>query len=391
MSTASLSLRRRRRLVTAVYFILSGLITATWASRIPHVQAIIGLGNAAWGTVLFAVPLGLVTGLAIASWLTARFGIHATMIGSCLLSALLLATLGITANRWVLTALLFLTGFSRTILNIAMNAHSIETQRHYQQPIIVSFHGMWSLACLLAAAIGTGMLWLGIPPREHFIIMAVLCLIAVAVFSRDPDPAPPPAAASRPFFIMPDRYLLLIGLMTFCGMICENTMFDWSVNYFEHTVGAAKGAVTAGYTSFIIFMTAGRFIGDRLVRAAGALRLLVIHGLLIAGGFMVAVMFPTAFVAAAGFALVGLGASVVVPVMYALAARSERMPPSYALSSITLIGYAGFIIAPLLVGGLSDSIGMRGAFMVVGLMGLGLSGLALLLRLPQKDRETGGS
>ena len=59
--------REKLRWITLNFFFLSGLITATWAARIPDVQKSMGVNDAQWGLMLFAMPAGLVTGLPISN------------------------------------------------------------------------------------------------------------------------------------------------------------------------------------------------------------------------------------------------------------------------------------------------------------------------------------
>ena len=66
----------------------------------------------------------------------------------------------------------------------------------------------------------------------------------------------------------------------------------------------------------------------------------------------------------------GAGDSILVPVIYILAARTKKMAPNYALSSVTLIGYAGFLIGPLLIGNVSQRMGMPAAFYILGFTSL---------------------
>lgn len=368
---------KKLRWVTAIYFILSGLMVATWSSRIPEVQQKLALPNAAWGTVLFALPLGMVSGLFVASWLSARFGLQKIIVGSVLSCALLLALAGMSASRIGLMMVLYGTGFSRTVLNISMNTRAVEVQKLYTRPIISSFHGLWSLACFAAAAIGTFMIVIQAKPAIHFIAMSVFCLVVLILIRRNPFGKDHLVPGKKSFFIRPDKYLFLLGGMAFSAMLCENILFDWSVNYFEKEVNPGKAMVTAGYTSFILAMTLGRLAGDHIVARFGSLRILAINGFLITGGFLMAAVFPFLAPAALGFLLVGIGDSVVVPVVYTLAARSKKMLPGYAISSVTLIGYAGFLIAPLFMGSISDLFGMQWAMGIVGLMGLVISWLAM--------------
>jgi fucose permease len=378
----AVDLRKKKRLVTIAFFIISGIVTASWASRIPDMQQRLGLNNAAWGSVLFAAPAGLFCGLQVASWLIGRIGVQKTMISSSVASTALLVLAGFCSFRFQLMTILFLLGFSRTILNISANTRSVEVQRLYDKPIISTFHGLWSLSCFASAALGTLMIINNIEPAQHFLIVGIIIIALVTLFRKNPDPTPHQVPEKRPFFVKPDRDLALLGCIAFCGMISENCMFDWSVNYFEKVVKTNKDAVTTGYTCFILSMTSGRLIGDRIVGRYGPVRVLQINGVLIAAGFLIAVFLPYLVTAALGLILIGLGMSIVVPVVYSLAAKNKHLSPSYAISAVTMIGYLGFLTGPILIGSVSDWIGMRWAFAAISVFGLLISVLAF--KIPEE-------
>lgn len=365
----------------AGYFFISGLLTASWTSRIPDVQEKLGLGNAQLGSVLFAVPVGLITGLAVASWLVALYGSRRVMLVSCLLSALLLALTGLVSSALLLVPVLWLLGLCRTVFNLAANTNAIEVQRLYQKPIVSTFHGVWSMACFAAAGISTGMIVLGVAPQFHLPgIALVAAAVALTLFEKNAEHTAP--KERPPFFVMPDRYLFLLGLMALCAMLCEGAVFDWSVNYFEKVVKAKTSLRTAGYLSFIITMAAGRLAGDRLIHRFGAPRLLLLNGVLMASGFFLAAAFPYVLPAVVGFSLIGAGSSVLVPVIYLLASRTKKMATGYALSSVTLIGYAGFLAGPLLMGNVTQRFGMPAAFFMLSVAGLLLTALAARVQKP---------
>ena len=94
--------RSRQRWMVAGFFLLSGILTATWNARIPDVQQGLGLNDAAWGTVLVALPAGLVTGLFLSSWLVAHFGTLRVTLVTSLLACLLLLLLGWAPHRFSL-------------------------------------------------------------------------------------------------------------------------------------------------------------------------------------------------------------------------------------------------------------------------------------------------
>lgn len=368
------------RWTTALFFMLSGLITASWSSRIPNVQQQLGLPNAAWGTVLFAMPVGQVAGLLGTGGLLARFGVQRALTAATILCAAVLIAAGASNDRYQLMAALFGLGFGRTLLNITVNTRATEVQRYYPVPIMATFHGLWSLACFAAAGIGTLMLVNGVLPLAHFLTIATAATVLALVYEwrREKKPHVPPA--KRPILVKPDRYLVLLGTITFCGMLCENVLFDWSVNFFDTTLQAPKALVTAGYTAFMVCMATGRLLGDKLVARFGHIRMLQANGLLMTAGFLLGALAPSLIPAIIAFALIGLGDSIIVPVVYVLAARTHKMPPAYALAAVTLIGYCGFLLGPLLTGFVSEALGMQWAFGLYAFCGIGICLLSVRLR-----------
>lgn len=371
-------LKRQNWLIVAGFFFLSGLLAATWNARIPDVQDSTGLNNAAWGMVLVALPAGLVTGLFLSGWLVARFGATMISIITCLLASVLLAALGFAGERLLLMILLFFTGFNRAIMNIAINTRAVELQKDYERPIVSTFHGIWSLACLVAVGVGTVMIMMEVKYAIHFSIIAMICFTATLLNHKKNQPQKK-AFEKKPFFIRPDRYLLLLGSIAFFGMAAENTMFDWSINYFDKVVLVDKSWRTAGYICFIVTMSAGRMAGDRLIHRYGAVNMLLFNGLMMATGFAVAALMPQVFAVCIGFLLIGFGDSSIVPIVYALAGKA-KLPMAYAITSVTTIGYMGFLVNPPIVGLISEAKGMQWAFGLMAIFSLVICLLSLKVR-----------
>ena len=54
----------------SIFFFIAGLTFATWASRIPDIQEKLHLSEAGLGSVLFALPVGLMASLLLTGWLS---------------------------------------------------------------------------------------------------------------------------------------------------------------------------------------------------------------------------------------------------------------------------------------------------------------------------------
>jgi hypothetical protein len=71
---------------------------------------------------------------------------------------------------------------------------------------------------------------------------------------------------------------------------------------------------------------------------------------------------PTAAVAMAGFALVGLGAANLVPVLFSAAGRQTGMDPGLAIAAVTTTGYAGILLGPAAIGAAAHGTSLVAAF-----------------------------
>jgi MFS family permease len=73
-----------------------------------------------------------------------------------------------------------------------------------------------------------------------------------------------------------------------------------------------------------------------------------------------------------GFLLVGLGLSVIAPTTYSLVGDAAGKQAGAASSVLTTIGYSGYLVGPMLVGGVAEFAGLRLALASVVIAGLGI-------------------
>jgi MFS family permease len=163
--------------------------------------------------------------------------------------------------------------------------------------------------------------------------------------------------------------LIILGVIAFCSMICEGTMFDWSGVYFKKVIKAPDGMAGIGYAAFMSTMASFRFIADWLTTRLGARRVLQLSGALTASGLLIAVLLPYFATAIFGFLLVGAGVSSVVPLVYSAAGKSKTMSAGMALAAVSTIGYLGFLVGPPLIGFVAQASSLSISFSIIALMG----------------------
>lgn len=368
------------RIAVGALFFLQGLCFATWASRIPTIQQNLSLSDGELGMILLALPVGSMIALPLAGWLVTRFGSKTVVINVLIVYAIMLVMLGLAQNITQIIFALIVYGMAGNTANIAMNTQAIGVEARYNRNIMASFHGLWSLAGFTAAGIGTFMIGKGIIPFYHFIIISALILLSLAIIFQYLLPNEEKRTVSNKIFVKPDKALLLLGLIAFCSMICEGAMFDWSGIYFKKIVNAQGAWIGAGYTAFMCTMAAGRFIGDWVTMQLGFKRTIQLSGLTIATGLAIALLFPYLLPAIAGFFLVGLGVSSVVPLVYSTAGRSKTMSPGMALAAVSSVGFLGFLAGPPLIGIIAGMSSLRISFIIIALMGLSVTIVARIVK-----------
>ncbi len=361
--------RNITRIAIGAYFFMAGICFASWASRIPDIKQYLHLDDAALGGILLALTIGLLASLPLAGWLVARFGSRYVVMAATIFYACTLPLIGLTQAGWQLALVLFVFGIGGNLLNIAVNTQAVSLEVQYGRSIMASFHGVWSLAGFSGALIGNGMIRLHLLPVQHFCIISTIVIVAALIAVRFTLRNDMNSSAGKPLFVKPDAALLKLGLIAMCSMICEGAMFDWSGVYFQKVVQAPPKLVILGYTAFMGTMAGGRFAGDRLAALLGPQRILQLSGVVIVTGLLLAVIFPHLYTATAGFLLVGLGVSSVVPLVYGAAGKSATMSPGMALAAVSTIGYLGFLTGPPMIGFIAHAASLRWSFTLVAALG----------------------
>ena len=365
----SIKTPQQYRVACAMFFFISGFGYATWASQIPNIKHQLHLSDADLGVVLFSMPVGLMFTMPFTSKLLRIYSSRTVLlIGSLLLSADLIF-IGLSTSMWMLILMLFVFGAARNLINLSINTQGVAVQALYSKSIMASFHGIWSMASFAGAAFGLIMIHFNVLPSIHFLIVSAVLILLTLYFIRNALYELPVKQERKPVFSLPDKSLVKFSFICFGSMACENTMYDWSALYFQKEVNPDKTLATAAFVIYLVAMTTGRFVGDKLVTRLGIKTVLKFSGMFIFTGLLLAVVLPYLPTAALGFVLVGFGVSCIVPMIFSLAGQSKTMSSSSALASISTVGYMGFVIVPPFVGFVAQTSSLRLSFGIIALLG----------------------
>ncbi|MDF2734113.1 MAG: putative transporter, major facilitator superfamily [Chloroflexota bacterium] len=371
---------RRARVAVSALFLVNGALMANVLPRLPAIKAQLELTNAALGTAVAAMPLGGLIAGAAAGLLIVRYSSRRVTVATGVAYGLLLVSIGL-APDWVALAAAFLVlGMLDAVMDSAMNAHGIVVQRGYGRSVMHGFHGWWSAGTLLGAGMGAFAAALDVPLVLHLAVVGiVLAGVSVAAMpfllrGRDVDAAEAgearASAAGDPGSGSALRALRLLGLLApfaligVLGVMLEDAAQTWSTIYLTDVLGAGVGVAALAVVLYTAGMTAGRLTNDRwidrwgdtTVARSGALVATAGLAIVIASGPWAAVP-----LAAAGFALVGLGTAPLFPVMITAAGSVPGVPSGQGVAIVAWLARAGFVIAPTLVGVAADRVGLSAA------------------------------
>ncbi|CAM5481126.1 MFS transporter [Streptomyces fumanus] len=377
---------RRARFAVAAVFAVHGAVTGSFATRVPWIQDHAGVSAGQLGLALAFPALGASVAMPLAGGISHRFGARAALRGLLALWTLALTLPSIAPNLLTLCLALFVYGASAGMSDVAMNALGVEVENRLGKSIMSGLHGMWSAGALIGSAAGTLAAHLGSDARLHHALAAAVLtaagLVACAwVLDLQPaeDEDPPPR------FALPPRSALLIGAIGFCAVFAEGASLDWSAVYLKDELETSAGLAAACTTGFTLTMALARLAGDKVVDRFGSVRTVRVSGALATLGGVLIVVGGSPVVAMSGFALMGLGIAVVVPLCFAAAGRSGANP-SLAIAGVATITYTSGLVAPSAIGTLAQATSLVVSFGLVTVLSCGLAAFAGVLRAGDRDR-----
>jgi MFS family permease len=108
-----------------------------------------------------------------------------------------------------------------------------------------------------------------------------------------------------------------------------------------------------------------RFVADSLRARYSERRLLRGSGVVTAVAMAIVLLSGSPVVSILGFAFIGAGLAMVVPILFGAASRVPGTTPAAAIAAVSSIGYSGFMIGPPLIGGIAQHASLTAAMVVV--------------------------
>jgi MFS family permease len=245
---------------------------------------------------------------------------------------------------------------------------------------MASFHGMWSLAGFFGAIIGAIMIGNEVILQYHYTIIFSASIVASVISFKFLIKSETDENEDKPIFAIPDKPLLLLGIIAFCSMMCEGTMFDWSGVYYKKVVNAPKDILGLAYTFFMVSMAGTRFVADYFTTQFGVKKVVFFSGVLNFSGLLILILLPGKIISLIAFFIIGAGVSSVIPLVFSLAGKSKTMSSSVALAAVSTMGFFGFLLGPPLIGYLASWLNLQVSFSFIAVMALCVTILATQIK-----------
>lgn len=376
---------RRARVATAVMFAVHGGVTGSFAARVPWVAEHVGVGVGGLGVALLMPGIGAMLAMPASGRLVHRHDLRsltrALILAWC--AALLLPAL--PTSLALLCPALVLYGAAGGVADVAMNAQAVEVERRYGRSVMSGMHGWWSLGGLAGSATAAGAVRITSDARPHFVVAAGALALATVLAARWLLPhRPEPEVDAPPAFALPSRAVLPLGLIGLCSVFAEQAGLDWSAVYVHTVLGHPASTAALTVAVFSVSMAASRFAGDAVVRRIGPVATVRAAGLCATAGALAVVLTRGIVPVLGGFALIGAGVGVVVPLVFAAAGRIGPHP-ARSIAGVAGIAYGSGLITPGVIGGIARLASLTTSFVLVAVLAVAITAGATTLRRTTSD------
>lgn len=330
-------------------------MTGTWVLYLPHVKTKFGLNDSEIGVALFFLALGLLISIPFIPFINRKIGVGRSTKWGIILYALVFNLPLLTPNYWMLCACLLVVGICSGFTDISMNALVSTIEKEKETHIMSAAHGFFSLGGFVGAGIGSFLIAAIANPVGHMLVVSLFIIGTNLYLSNHYNKVEEAVLAndSHDNKLKHIRPLLGLSIVAFVIMFNEGAVEHWSNLFLFDMVQVSEQKAGLGFIAFSLCMTIGRFLGDGISKKIGPIKIIA-GGCIISFFGYLCVVTTNLFLSVLGFGILGLGLSVVIPEIYRLAGKTKGVLASVGISIVSGIGFAGFLIGPVILGFISN-------------------------------------
>jgi MFS family permease len=347
-----------------------GLFAGTFAVLLADLSRALDLSPGPLGLALFVGAAASILAMATLGWTADRLGRRVFLVATGAAMGAGIAALAFVGGYAALIALRAAGG----LYDVGINAAAVDLEKATGRRFMAVLHAAFSVGGVAGALSAGALLSAGVDYRHVY--LGNLLPLGAVILALGTTRFPPSGRRSGNtdktggFGLWRSLPLLLIAVIATLALLSEGEMEHWSGIYLRQTLELSALLGGSGVAVFYGAMAVGRLGAAFVIGRFGNRRTLQGAGLLAAGGMALALATREPLLVIAGFLVVGLALSAVVPIAFSVAGDFAPERAGAAISVLTTLGYGGFLLGPVIVGGLAEILGLRIALGIILLSGL---------------------
>lgn len=370
-----------RTAITAV-FVSFGIAIGALAGSMPSVMRNAGIDAETFGLGLTLSTVLTVGAMSVGGQI-ARFASNRAVLLAVLpaFAVTLGAYLTSASPLWFFISIPVM-GLCFGLTDLFMNAEAVALEHDLRRPIFMTFHGGVSAGVGVMSVAAS---WLSTQWGTWAVALVAAAMFGLAWIMVHGAIGPRPLAAGKAARMgtLPNKApLMLLGIAAGLIIAAETAALLWSAKLLDEIAPSLAAIAGLGAAFFGICNAAVRFPGDRMRSLLGEMPLMFGSLIVSIAGFVALGLSNSFVVSVAAFASVGFGLALLIPTIFAMAARLVPENRAGALSFVSLLTAVPRVMAPLAFGMVAGRLGIAFAF---GLVAVGLlASLGLILAFGRK-------
>jgi len=349
-----------------------GLGYAAVVTALPMFKERQGFDDALVSVILLVVVVAAAGGSMVADKVAARWGSRFALAGGLATVGVALSLTTFHTPTSVFVAVLFGYGVGLGTVDASLSMQGVLVQARLGRSVMNRLFAAYTAAAMVAALLMSAFVAGGAGASVAVGTAGAFALIIAVAGWRGYEPART---------VLPDltghhlrgntrRVVLICGTLIFTAFLADSAVSTWSTVYLHDSLLAADSVAPLGYAAYQFAVLVSRLVGDHVVPRAGRAAAATASLLACAVGCGLVAAIPSITTAVIGFALTGLGVGVLVPLAFSAAGHAAPGNSDEVIARVNLFNYAGALLGAVLLGLLSEPVGLRLAFLlpVVGVL-----------------------
>ncbi|WP_433362351.1 MFS transporter [Actinoplanes sp. CA-142083] len=331
-----------------------------------------GIDDGFVSVILLLVCVAAAGGSILADKAAARWGSRYALSGGLLAVAVGLGLTTFHTPTPIFTVILIAYGIGLGAVDASLSMQGVLVQARLGRSVMSRLFAAYTAAAITAALLMSGFAASG---GGAALAVGVAAVVAAGVVLGGFSSLEP-AKTVMPELVGDKRHdgtrhvVMVCGAFIFTAFLADSAVSTWSSVYLDDTLLASAAIVPLGYAAYQAAVLVSRLVGDHVVPRIGRGAAAVGSLLVCAVGCGIVVAIPAIVPAIIGFALTGIGVGILVPLAFSAAGEATPGHSDEVIARVNLFNYGGALLGAVLLGALSEPVGLRTAFLipVIGLL-----------------------